>query len=253
VPHELHGQPLPALQLRTYPVEARYGLVWVFFGDRELAVERPLPRIAELEGEDAWACRALEVTWRAHHSIVVDNFLDLSHVPALHRGIFPECTLTACRAEADRIVVEHQVRSRRGRGRWQPVVLGYDYPHLWSLTDEKVKHWCGLLPVDERTTRVFMLLMLRLPLLGRPAPRALTVPVLALVVQLILKRNCVEDGWAVELEQAGADAQPGVPAVELNPVIPIAQRLSVDMWEAHRRRASAGDILGDLAAVAMPR
>ena len=35
--------------------------------------------------------------------------------------------------------------------------LGYEYPYQWSDTGGKIKHWCFVLPQDERTTRVFFL------------------------------------------------------------------------------------------------
>ena len=37
------GQSLPNLALKTYPVQVRYGLVWVFPGEPELAQQTPHP------------------------------------------------------------------------------------------------------------------------------------------------------------------------------------------------------------------
>ena len=31
------------------------------------------------------------------------------------------------------------------------------YPYQWSNTGDRIKHWCFVLPLDERTTRVFFL------------------------------------------------------------------------------------------------
>src|SRR5690606_30296027 len=33
VQHELFGRPLPKLRIRAYPVQERYGLIWIFPGD----------------------------------------------------------------------------------------------------------------------------------------------------------------------------------------------------------------------------
>ena len=35
--------------------------------------------------------------------------------------------------------------------------LGIDYPYQWSSTGGKIKHWCFILPRDERSTRAFFL------------------------------------------------------------------------------------------------
>jgi hypothetical protein len=67
IPHELFGKPIPTCQLKTYPVQVRYGLIWIFPGDRSLSQIRKIPDIPELEGQDPWACVPLDFTWKAHH------------------------------------------------------------------------------------------------------------------------------------------------------------------------------------------
>src|SRR5262249_46892889 len=37
IPHDLCGRPMPSLRIRSYPVQGRYGLVWLFPGDPTLA------------------------------------------------------------------------------------------------------------------------------------------------------------------------------------------------------------------------
>src|SRR6185369_14747393 len=84
IPHELFGRPMPDVRLRTYPLRVRYGLIWIFPGDPALAETRRLPDIPELEGPDPWPCVPLDFTWRAHHSMIVDNVSDFTHA-WLHR------------------------------------------------------------------------------------------------------------------------------------------------------------------------
>src|SRR2546423_820577 len=54
--HELFGKPFPSVKLRTFPVQIRYGLIWVFFGDVALSKQRHVPEIPELEPDQPWIC-----------------------------------------------------------------------------------------------------------------------------------------------------------------------------------------------------
>ena len=55
IPHDHFGRGLPKLSLRTYPVQVRYGLIWLFPGKPDLAQLRQIPDIPELEGPARWA------------------------------------------------------------------------------------------------------------------------------------------------------------------------------------------------------
>src|SRR5689334_15791214 len=65
IPHELFGKPFPSVQIRSFPVQVRYGIIWVFFGDPSLAASRPLPHIPELEGPAPWVAVAVDFLWKA--------------------------------------------------------------------------------------------------------------------------------------------------------------------------------------------
>ena len=94
IPHDRCGRPMPSLRIRAYPVQSRYGLVWLFPGDPARAPLRPLPEVPELEGADPWAYVPHSFTWRAHHSMVIDNLCDLTHAH-LHRS-FPSFQPVVC-------------------------------------------------------------------------------------------------------------------------------------------------------------
>src|SRR5262245_51577899 len=97
IPHELFGREMPHFRIPTYPVKERYGLVWIFPGNPALADERPIPEIPELEGETPWACVPIDFTWRAHHSMIIDNVSDFTHA-YLHRQYrpFTDARLVRC-------------------------------------------------------------------------------------------------------------------------------------------------------------
>src|SRR5262249_47058578 len=104
IPHDRFGKAFPSVQLRTFPVEVRYGLIWIFFGDPALATQRSIPHVPELEGPRPWACVQTDYTVRAHPSMIVNNAMDSTHVATLHNGRFRTRSLklgpvTHCEAE----------------------------------------------------------------------------------------------------------------------------------------------------------
>src|SRR4051812_48745774 len=82
IPHDLFGRDLPKFRVPSYPVQIRYGLIWIFPGDRALADVRRIPDIPELEGPDRWACEPIALSWRAHHSMIIDNVSDFASASA---------------------------------------------------------------------------------------------------------------------------------------------------------------------------
>ena len=251
VPHDLFGHPLPSVGVTTYPVQVRYGLVWIFPGDPARAAGRRLPDIPELEGPGRWACVPLDFTWRAHHSMIVDNVSDFSHA-WLHRKYrpFEGAQLTRCETVGDRVHVSY--RTQVGRGRFSRLFvdrrrvktdameLCYEYPYQWSSTDGKIKHWCFFLPIDERTTRTFFLFYfesLRIPLTPLRIPRRLMRLVLGIANAVLIAPLLRQDGRAVEAEQRAHEAHHAQPVPDLNPAVGLFQQLTVAKWEEHLGRA----------------
>ena len=247
VPHDLFGHPLPDVRVRAYPVQARYGLVWIFPGDPARASERRIPDIPELEGPDRWACVPVDFTWPAHHSMIVDNVSDFTHA-WLHRKYqpFSGARLTRCETVGDRVHVAYDTEVGRGRisGMFvdrrrvntNAMDLCYDYPYQWSSTDGKIKHWCFFLPIDERTTRTFFLFYfesLRIPLTSLRVPRWLMRPLLRLANRWLIVPLLRQDGVAVEAEQEAWDRHFDRPVPDLNPAVGLFQALTVRKWDEH--------------------
>jgi phenylpropionate dioxygenase-like ring-hydroxylating dioxygenase large terminal subunit len=247
IPHDLFGHSMPSVRLASFPVRVRYGLVWIFPGDPALADVRRIPDIPELEGPDRWACVPLDFVWRAHHSMIIDNVSDFTHA-WLHRDYrpFEEARLTRLDADDDRVLLSYDARIGRGRmsSRFvdrrrvdtSAIDLGYEYPYQWSSTGGKIKHWCFLLPIDERTTRVFFLFYfesLAVPFTPWRIPRRLMSLVLRLSNRWLIGPLLAQDGFAVEAEQRAWEAHADRPVPDLNPAIALFQQLTVRKWEAH--------------------
>lgn len=232
-----------------YPVQVRYGLIWLFPGDPALAAHRPLPAIPELEGDDPWAYVPLSFTWRTHHSMVIDNLCDLTHAH-LHRrypGFLPG-RLLRYRTEGDRVVLDYEAKVgpmiRSARSTARPMAICYDYPYHrarfeWSNIEGRIQYWTFVLPIDARTSRVFFVFCYDALRVGwlpfRIGHRAMTAFLWAAhrLVPLL-----EQDGFALEAEQEGYERGFDAPPVELNPAVSLLHQLTIRKWEEHLARAA---------------
>ncbi len=236
--------------IRSYPVKVRYGLVWVFPGDPEMAQQRDIPDIPELEGPDRWACVPIVFTWSAHHSMIIDNVSDFTHAH-LHRKYrpFEGANLTKCEIVGDNVHLSYDTHVGRGRisGRFvdhkrldtNRMDLCFEYPYQWSNTDDEIKHWLFVLPIDERTTRVFFLFYfksLKIPLLPVRIPRFAMTTVMKIANRLLISPLLTQDKEAVEAEQEGYEAHWDAPPMEFNPVVRAFQKVTVRKWEEYLAR-----------------
>ncbi len=254
VQHELFDKPFPKVKLRSYPVAVKYGLIFVFFGDPALMAERPLPTIPELEGDDPWMSVPVDFTMKCHPTAYINNVMDSTHVAALHTRFQTRSLIyakgTRCVAEGDRVVVTHDVELDEGgllrflvsplKTKQQHAV--YEYPYLAVDVGGIFKLWNFMLPIDGRTTRIFMLACnekVKIPLLGAPPPDRLVKPFLGIAKRALVQPLFEEDVWAAEAEQAGYDAYFDTRSVELHPGIAPSYELTVRKWAEHLAREAA--------------
>jgi hypothetical protein len=123
------------------------------------------------------------------------------------------------------------------------MTLAYEYPYQWSNTDDKIKHWCFVLPIDGQTTRAFFIFyfspgMLKVPLLPLSLPAPLVRLILAASSRLVVKPLLAEDGFAVEAEQEAWMKHYDQPIAEMNPAVHQFQQLTIRKWEEHLARSS---------------
>jgi phenylpropionate dioxygenase-like ring-hydroxylating dioxygenase large terminal subunit len=252
IPHELFGKPFPQVTLRRYPVKVRHGLIWLFFGDPALCDARPIPEIPELEGEDPWACVPIDFTWKSNHTMVTNNVMDSTHVASLHRQFrtksFVYGPVTRCDAEGDRVTVEHTIQTNESgllkyltnRIKTETQTMCYEYPYLWVSVGGVFKLWNFMLPIDERTTRVFMLSCsenVKIPFTPWSPPRVLVKYATKLAKVILVKPLFDEDGWSTEAEQEGYERHFSKPVFDLHPAPRLCYQLTVRKWEESMRRA----------------
>ena len=208
-----------------------------------------MPTIPELEGPGAWPCVPLDFTWRAHHSMIIDNVSDFTHA-YLHRKYqpFTDAKLTGCRTEGDKVFVEYDDEDRAGSDlprlvnhdgmNTNHMELCYEYPFQWSNTDDRIKHHCFVLPIDRTTTRAFFLFYydprtFKVPFVPLTIPKKLLRGLLSAGNALLVRPLLEQDGFAVEEEQRAYERHYDAPMMELNPAIGAFQSLTIRKWEEH--------------------
>jgi phenylpropionate dioxygenase-like ring-hydroxylating dioxygenase large terminal subunit len=248
IPHETFGFKNPRFKVQEIPVKVRYGLVFIFPGDPELAERVPLPEIPQLEGARPWlAAPPMDYTWKAHHSMILDNVSDYQH-GYLHRDLepFKNPRLRYFEAKGDRVHLAYETDVGGGRllSLFVPrdeltngdIELCYEYPYHWSNSGDVIRHFMFTLPIDERTTRFFFLLYykkLRVPGTKLDVPRVLMKHLLSIGNKTIVDHVFLQDKFALEAEQHAYDTQWDGPNAELNPVIGAFQDLTVRKWEEY--------------------
>jgi phenylpropionate dioxygenase-like ring-hydroxylating dioxygenase large terminal subunit len=83
-----NDRPPPGAQVHSYPIEPRYGLLWIWMGDPSLADPADIFE-AEHWDDPAWgSTRGDDMTMGCNYLHITDNLLDPSHVAWVHPGSF---------------------------------------------------------------------------------------------------------------------------------------------------------------------
>ena len=185
--------------------------------------------------------------------MIIDNVSDFTHA-WLHRKYRPfvDAKLTRCEAVGDRVLLELRHADRHGadlrlfvdrrRVRHRLRSSSATSTRTSGRTPAgKIKHWCFVLPIDERTTRVFFLFYfesLKVPLTPFRIPRRLMTLALRLV-QPLPDPAAAETGRLRRRGRAGGLREPlrASRSPELNPAVALFQQLTIRKWEEHLARA----------------
>ena len=71
------------MRIDAYPVEERYGMIWVFLGDLPEDQRFPIPEVEEYD-DPQWRMLTSEFTWKAEAARVVENGIDIAHASFVH-------------------------------------------------------------------------------------------------------------------------------------------------------------------------
>ncbi len=248
IPYLLPDQKLPCAQTRSYPVQEKYGLLWIFPGDRALADDMPIPAIPEFS-QSGWLMVPISGHFQAHFSICNENTMDVFH-GILHeelQGWFDPVLLSLKETETS-VLATYQV-SYQGRlaaflGLSEkadevttlPITVEYRYPHYASSLQGISSLYLMRLPVSPTESRSFALFFFkaRLPkwLLDFAQP---WLP--QIIRRFVLMKFIAQDGEMIESEQQMHLTHPGRRCVEINPAIMAVQRLTIRQYERFMRQS----------------
>ena len=246
ISHDLgktHGK-MPDIRIRSYPVRCKYGLIWLFPGNPALAHAIPLPSFPVLDGPQPWPCVPIDMTIKAHFSMVVENVCDFNHA-YLHRQYKPfwNSRARAMWREEDTIYIDYdthlgqgpaaRVASERQGEHLDGIRVWYQYPYQGSDLQGKYFHWLYMLPIDEQTTRCFFYFVfgpMEIPYVRLNIPFRIRKPLLRLFNRLYLKPLLGQDQWALEEEQRAYQLHAGKPSYEFNPLVRTLQQLTIAKW-----------------------
>jgi len=174
-----------ALQLNTYPTYEAHGLIWLWWGT-PAPKELPAPEFFDNLDETFHYSSARD-PWDAHYSRVIENQLDVVHLPFIHRNTIGRGNRTVVDGpvvewHGDKMLYTYVFnRVDDGTPPRKPselspktsnsVHLEFIFPNLWqNYISEDVRILVAFVPVDEGHTLLYLRFyqrFMRLPVLGK--------------------------------------------------------------------------------------
>ena len=178
-----------AMRLSTYPTYEAHGLIWIWWGD-PTPKELPVPEFFDnLDGTYYYG--SARDPWDAHYSRVIENQLDVVHLPFVHRKTIGRGNRTLVDGpvvewKGDKMFYTYVFnREDDGRPPRKPselspktstsVHLEFIFPNLWqNYISENVRIMAAFVPVDDEHTLLYLRFyqnFMRLPVLSKLVAR----------------------------------------------------------------------------------
>lgn len=249
VPYLPESQKLPRAEVRSYPVQEKYNLIWVFPGDAALADSCQPPDIPEFQHPD-WLMVTVTAKMQAHFSICNENSMDVFH-GYLHQNLqgWFNPVLKSLRETEGSVSAEYEV-SYKGRmakflglsDRSEDITtrttsVQYRYPHYYTYLEGISTLYLMRLPVGPTESRSFTIFFLkvRLPnwLRKRLAPLLQTI-----LSRFVFMKFLDQDIEMMHSEQQTYLKNPQRRYVEINPAIIAVERLIIRQYEQFVQKSS---------------
>lgn len=249
IPYLPEEQKLPRAQARSYPVQEKYNLIWVFPGDPTLATRLSPPLIAEFE-QSEWLMVPVTAHFQAHFSMCNENTMDVFH-GFLHQKLqgWFDPVLTSLKETESAVCAEYNVSykgriaqflglsERADQVTTLPISIQYRYPHYYSSLQGVSSLYLMRLPVGPIESRSFAYFFFKVRL-----PQWILKPLQpllqTLVQRFVLLKFLAQDIEMVESEQQTYLVNPQRCYVEINPAIIAVQRLIVRQYEQFMQKSS---------------
>lgn len=242
IPYLPPEQKLPRAQARSYPVQEKYNLIWIFPGDPALATTNQPPEIPEFD-QPGWLMVPVTASFQAHFSICNENTMDVFH-GFLHQNLqgWFDPVLLSLRETETSVIADYQVSYKGWIAKFLglsdradavttlPVSVQYRYPHYYTTLQGVSALYLFRLPVSPTQSRSFACFFFKVRL-----PQSLLKPLQPLLQQVlrrfILMKFLAQDIEMIESEQKTYSANPQRRYIEINPAIIAIQRIIVRQYE----------------------
>lgn len=155
-------------QLKTCPVKEAHGIIYLWYG-----TEKPYkaPPFFPILANDAFTYAERTDLWPVHYSRVIENQLDVIHLPFVHRKTIGRGGKTLVNGpymkwlSDDVLVISAQNAINHGQRPLKPadyhwpkkVYLAFQFPNFWmNHISDDVLVMIFFVPIDERNTKLYM-------------------------------------------------------------------------------------------------
>jgi phenylpropionate dioxygenase-like ring-hydroxylating dioxygenase large terminal subunit len=186
-----------ALRVHTYPTYEAHDYIWIYWGESEVILEPP--RFFEsLEGSagEGFSYSSFQQQWMVHYSRMVENQLDVMHLPFVHHNTIGSGGRTV--VDGPIVTLEDDLMNlwvynrlddgtppRKGDELPAPSrhpFLQFRFPNLWqNWISDDMRILVGFVPVDDENSIMY----------GRYYQRAVRVPLLRLLFNLTGKWSSI--------------------------------------------------------------
>lgn len=253
IPYFPPEQKLPCAKARSYPVQEKYSIIWIFPGNPQIAEQTPLPEVPEY-GDPQFFMVRIPGHFQAHFSICNENTMDVFH-GYLHQelqGWFDPVLLSLKQTDST-VKADYQVSyagvmtkllglSKENEGVTTRVVsVHYQYPHYHSTMEGVSSLHLMRSPIGPTETRSFSLMFLKLPIPSWLLRFASQLGLEKLILDKIFMKFLLQDVEMMESEQRTYSANPDRQYVEVNPAILALQRVIVGQYVKFMQQSRESD------------
>ena len=245
VPYLQEKQKLPSCKLKTYPVQELDGFIWLFPGDEDSTIVKPmgLPEWDHLNYIGSMAV----IDCPGHFSYLIENLMDMYH-GHLHDNYqaWAEASLKEIRSDSQCVDVLYEAQSYYRIDKiWsisqlffpalrklhpEPLRVSYAYPHWYSTLGQDFKIYCLFCPISDTEAKAYLVHFTSLQAFWRL--HKLPIWFRRFIKNSLfgsangLLRGLIEQDIAmIKQEQEAFEANPSQRNYELNPAIAKVQEL----------------------------
>ena len=170
IPANGKNAPVPKVfQVQTFTAQDAHGFIWVWYGEAQESYP-PLPWFEDLDPEH-FIYGGIGVHWNSHYTRSIENQLDVSHLPFVHKNTIGRGNRTLVNGpyvtlENNTIAVWVDNREDDGTPPTKPTkmappnkpaLLTFKFPNLWqNRLGDKFRIIAAFAPIDDDNSMVYV-------------------------------------------------------------------------------------------------